>query len=94
MASALLVIDVQKDLFEKSIPIYRADGLRETIIDLINRARDERTPVFFIQHSGQKIREKGSDGNCWDILYRDFPEVGEYSQATARHHQTRSTFNQ
>ena len=62
MATALLVIDVQKGLFEKSTPIYRADLLLENINHLIDHARRECAPVFFIQHSSPKTLEKGSEG--------------------------------
>ncbi len=63
--TALLVIDVQKSLFEKSTPIYQADVLLENIMYLIHRARHESTPVFFIQHSNPKALVKGSEG--WKI---------------------------
>jgi nicotinamidase-related amidase len=58
---ALLVIDVQKGLFEKSTPIYNADGLLANINLLIDRAHQERIPVFFIQHSSDKVLPLGSD---------------------------------
>jgi nicotinamidase-related amidase len=59
---ALLVIDVQKGLFEKPIPIYEADNLVENICLLADRAHEANIPVFFIQHSSEKILPKGTDG--------------------------------
>src|SRR5512140_786860 len=57
--TALLVIDIQKGLFEKSTPIYKAELLLKNINTLINKARQEGIPVFFIQHSSSKTLEKG-----------------------------------
>jgi nicotinamidase-related amidase len=65
MAMALLVIDVQKGLFEKSTPIHRAQQVLENINALIDKARQAGVPVFFIQHSSNKILEKGSD--AWQL---------------------------
>ena len=63
--TALLVIDVQKGLFEKSTPIYHAKQVLENINTLINKARQENAPVIFIQHSNPRILEKGSD--AWQL---------------------------
>lgn len=69
--TALLVIDVQKGLFEKSTPIYKANELLENINSLIDRARVAGVPVFFIQHASPKILDKGSDG--WQLHPRIQP---------------------
>ena len=58
--TALLVIDVQKGLFEKSTPIHKADQVLENINHLIDQARHNNMPVIFIQHSSPKTLEKGS----------------------------------
>lgn len=63
--TALLVIDVQKGLFEKSTPIYKANQVLETINNLIDQARHADMPVIFIQHSSPKTLEKGSD--AWQL---------------------------
>jgi nicotinamidase-related amidase len=63
--AALLVIDVQQGLFEKSTPIYQAKKFLENLNTLINRARQQGVPVFFIQHSNEKILIKGSD--AWQL---------------------------
>ena len=63
--TALLVIDIQKGLFEKSTPIYNAQQVLENINTLINKARQEGAPVIFIQHSSPKTLEKGSD--AWKL---------------------------
>jgi nicotinamidase-related amidase len=60
--TALLVIDVQKELFEKSIPIYQAPQLLEKLNRLIDQAHQAQVPVFFIQHSSEKILLQGTVG--------------------------------
>ena len=62
---ALLVIDVQKGLFEKSIPIYQAETFLENLKTLIDRARQQDVPVIFIQHSNEKFLIKGS--GAWQL---------------------------
>jgi nicotinamidase-related amidase len=57
---ALLVIDVQQGLFEKSTPIYKAEALLENIATLVERAHQSGVPVFYIQHSDLKALQKGS----------------------------------
>jgi len=57
---ALLIIDVQQGLFEKSTPIYKAAELLDNIHSLVERAHRSDVPVFYIQHSGQKTLLQGS----------------------------------
>jgi nicotinamidase-related amidase len=57
---ALLVIDVQQGLFQKSHPIYKADELLDNIISLVERAHQAGAPVFYVQHSNQKDLIQGS----------------------------------
>jgi nicotinamidase-related amidase len=57
---ALLVIDVQQGLFEKSTPIYKADELLENITTLVDRAHLGGAPVIYVQHSAAKHLVKGS----------------------------------
>jgi nicotinamidase-related amidase len=59
--SALLVIDVQKGLFRKSTPIYKAEELLENINLLIDSAHETKVPVFLIQHADGRALVKGSD---------------------------------
>jgi nicotinamidase-related amidase len=62
---ALLVIDVQKGLFERATPIYEAEQVLENINTLIHKARQEGVPVIFIQHSNDNSLVKGSD--AWQL---------------------------
>ena len=58
---ALLIIDVQRGLFEKSTPIYKADELLKNIGILVDRAHRAGAPVFYVQHSDKRALVKGSD---------------------------------
>jgi len=58
--TALLVIDVQRALFTKSTPIYRADELVQTLNSLVNTWKNTGGLVVFIQHSNNKSLVKGT----------------------------------
>lgn len=58
---ALLVIDVQKGLFNKTIPIFNADCFLKNINLLVKKAHENHVPVFYIQHSNNTILVNGSD---------------------------------
>lgn len=62
---ALLVIDVQTALFERSTPIYKADNLLRNIMTLIQRAREAGAPVLYVQHANEKLLPEGSEG--WQL---------------------------
>jgi len=70
---ALLVIDVQQGLFEKSTPIYKAEELLENISTLVERAHQSGVPVFYIHHSDLKALVKGSAN--WQLHPRLQPLV-------------------
>ncbi|MFN2236326.1 MAG: cysteine hydrolase family protein [Anaerolineales bacterium] len=72
---ALLVIDVQKGLFERSTPIYQAETFLENLNTLIGRARQSDVPVIFAQHSNEKMLVKGSD--AWQLHPRIQPNPDE-----------------
>lgn len=50
MKTALLVIDVQRGLFEAAPPPFEAGAVLERINSLTSRARAAGVPVVFIQH--------------------------------------------
>jgi nicotinamidase-related amidase len=65
--SALLIIDVQNDMFNEENPIYNGDKLLDNINYLITKARSSSTPIYYIQHNepaGQPL-EYGTKG--WEI---------------------------
>jgi nicotinamidase-related amidase len=65
---ALLVIDVQRGLFEKTIPIYRADELLERITSLVKKAHTAGVPVIYIRHASKAGLVKGTEG--WHLHAR------------------------
>lgn len=58
---ALLVIDVQKGLFNKKIPIYKADILLSNINLLVSTAHQKQIPVIYIQHANDNTLAYGSE---------------------------------
>ncbi len=62
---ALLVIDVQQGLFDKSTPIYNAGKLLENINALEDCAHRAGAPVFYVQHANESWLAPGSDG--WQL---------------------------
>ena len=61
-STALLVIDVQKALFSRSTPIYRAVDLIRNINSLVEMFQLSNALVVYIQHSNNKMLIKDSDG--------------------------------
>ena len=74
-ATALLVIDIQQGLFEKSTPIYHKEAFLAAVSGLIGRARQAEVPVVFIQHSNDTFLIKGSPG--WQLHPQIQPLPGE-----------------
>jgi len=58
MKSALLVIDVQRDVVANA---YRRNEVIANISGLVDRARKESMPVIWVQHSDDEL-VKGSEG--------------------------------
>lgn len=63
--TALLVIDIQKGLFEKKTPIYQATSLIQNINGVISKARAAGLPVIGIQHENNSFLKSGSEG--WEF---------------------------
>jgi nicotinamidase-related amidase len=78
-AVALLVIDLQKGLFEKSTPIYSAQQVLDNINTLIDKARQAGVSVFFIQHSDNRVLVRGSD--AWQM----HPEIQPRAEEVVIH---------
>jgi nicotinamidase-related amidase len=63
--TALLIIDVQRDLFEKSTPVYRGDLVLKNINALVDLAHAAGAPVFYVQHSTKTTLIEGS--SAWQL---------------------------
>lgn len=62
---ALLVIDVQKGLFHRTHPIYKAEELLKNINNLVDRSHDNGVPVYYIQHANKSSLKEGSE--AWKL---------------------------
>ena len=87
--TALLVLDVQKGVVEGA---HKRDAVLANIGSLVEKARRERVPVVWVQHSDERLA-KGSDD--WRIVPELTPGDGEplvqksYSDAFEdAHHET------
>jgi nicotinamidase-related amidase len=63
--TALLVIDVQLELFQKSTPVFQANTTLATINTLIERARQAGVPVIYVQHNNDTFMKKDTPG--WQL---------------------------
>ncbi|MHB8071503.1 MAG: isochorismatase family protein [Candidatus Cryosericum sp.] len=59
---ALLIIDVQRELFQKTLPIFDEERLLANINLLADKAHAAKVPVFWVQHSSGKTLAEGTDG--------------------------------
>ena len=83
---ALLVIDMQKGLFEDSKPVHNEEQLLLNIYSLIEKARQNDIPVFFIQHSNKTTLVKGSE--TWQL----HPEIRPLDNEQIIHKSYRDAF--
>jgi len=60
--TALLVIDVQRALFSRPVPIYKAENLIHNINSLIEIWQHSSGLIVYIQHSNNKMLIKNSTG--------------------------------
>ena len=72
--TALLVIDMQQGLFDKSQPVYKADQLLDNVLLLVEQAHAAGAAVFYIQHCDKRDLAEGSAG--WQLHPRLQP-VGQ-----------------
>jgi nicotinamidase-related amidase len=81
--TALVIIDVQMGLFEKTTPVYNADSLIDNLCMLIDRAHTANIPVFFLEHSNEKIK-MGEGSAAWRLHPRLQPV--ETDRKLPKHH--------
>ena len=73
MSSALLVVDVQRDLVRYLTPQRREEFLNK-LRDLIERARTTGTPVVYIRHNDEELV---LDTDGWEIAAEITPRADE-----------------
>jgi nicotinamidase-related amidase len=72
---ALLIIDVQKGLFEKNIPIYKAEEMLGNICQLAAQAHQVGVPVIYVQHTNSTMPQ---DSGGWKLHPRMQPLDSDY----------------
>ena len=73
--TALLVIDVQRGIFEQRIKVYKAEEMLAKINLLAEKAHQAGAPVVYIQHSNDKFLIYGSD--LWQFHPEIKPQPGD-----------------
>jgi len=63
--TALLVIDVQRGLFERATPIYHPEEVLANINILVGRAHQAGVPVIYVQHANENTLVR--DSNRWQL---------------------------
>ncbi len=81
---ALLVIDVQVNMFDEAMAVYDGDRLLQTLTGLIRQARSADVPVVFVRNNGsdQDPDKPGTLG--WELhpalkLLADEPIIDKFS---------------
>ncbi|MDR6549069.1 cysteine hydrolase family protein [Paenibacillus qinlingensis] len=75
--AALLVVDVQVGMFNKSDPVHQADLLIENIKSLIDKARSYGTKVIYVQHNARPGKPFERETPGWEIHPAIRPNVGD-----------------
>lgn len=77
MKTALLIIDVQNDMFEMHNKLHRPEALLSAIGILIQKARESGAPVIYVQHNSMKGERFRRGTRGWEIQDSIAPEVGD-----------------
>ncbi|MFH0071148.1 cysteine hydrolase family protein [Peribacillus sp. NPDC056705] len=72
--SALLIIDVQNEMFQENDPVYEGNRLLYNLKQLIATARSRAIPVFYIQHNDEGLKE-GTE--AWKINAEIAPAMSD-----------------
>ena len=73
--TALLVIDVQRGIFEQRIKVYKAEEMLRKINRLAEKAHQAGAPVVYIQHSNDNYLKYGS--KLWQFHSEIKPKPGD-----------------
>ncbi|MDB5363739.1 MAG: hypothetical protein JWO51_5036 [Rhodospirillales bacterium] len=77
MATALVVIDVQEAMFRQAAPPHDGPGVVGRIAGLLERARADRVPVYFVRHDGGPGDDFARGSAGWQIHAPIAPLPGE-----------------
>lgn len=88
--SALIIIDVQKGMFEESSPVYNGSELLQRLQGLLARAREKGLPIFYVQHQEPAGRQLEYGTEAWEI----HDEIRPVSRDVLIHKKTPDSFHQ
>lgn len=77
MKSALLIIDVQNDMFEMPEKLHDPENLLSTIGVLIAKARKADSPVIYVQHNSDRGERFINGTRGWEIHSAIRPAEGD-----------------
>ena len=75
--TALLVIDVQADMFKPADPVHEGEALLSVISGLIERARAAGAPVVYIQHDSGPGKGLAYGTPGWEVHAAIAPRPGD-----------------
>jgi nicotinamidase-related amidase len=72
--TALVIIDVQMGMFDEDEPVHNGEELLKTLSAVIDRARQAKVPVVYVQHNDSQFFEGDP---AWPIHPAITPQAGE-----------------
>lgn len=75
--TALLIIDVQNGMFFEEDPVYNSKTLVKNLKVLLEKARDSRTPVIYVQHNEREGSPLATGSPGWEIYSDIAPHDGD-----------------
>lgn len=69
---ALIVIDIQVGLFERSTPIYKEEEFLDNAAKLIKDAESAHIPIIYIQHASPRLKPNSRE---WQLHPRIIPRA-------------------
>lgn len=75
--TAVLIIDVQNDMFNPANPVYHSEELLATLNRLLAKARAAQIPVFYVQHNEKVGYPLEPNTPGWQIHSAIAPQQGD-----------------
>lgn len=73
--TALIIIDMQKGLFEKQRKIFNESQLLNNINILIKYQKDNKLPIIFIQHNSKQLQKGTKEWEIHDGLIKSKDDI-------------------
>ena len=74
MTTALLLIDVQRNMLEPPSPVPAASAVAAALTDLLDRARRAGATVVHLRNNGDAGDPDAPGSPGWELLFDPFPE--------------------